>query len=264
MRRWVLPVAGATGFALAVVPALAHDETVGTTSSDWTRKELALAPGHTITVRNTGGFHDLRWSDGAPGVDEAGPAWTSERTFTAADDGKALQFRCTVHGGMVGTVHVNQAETVPAAAPGTTSPGTTGTTPAPPPPGPEAPGGTTSTGTATIQAPVPDDRTPPRVSRLGARFERGRLVLRMRLDEAARVRASVLRGRRTLARRTFRGRAGANRFVVRVRPRRSLRVEVRAVDRAGNATRRTVTPRVTGRLVALVAPEVAPSASARG
>lgn len=255
MRRWLFPLAGAAGFAVAVVPALAHDESVGTTRSDWTKKELAIAPGHKVTIENTGGYHDLHWSDGAKGVPEPSVAWTSARTFAADDDGKAIRFRCTVHNDMVGTVHVNSGETVP--EPGattgdgtttgssttTTGTTTTGTTTGD---GTSGGGGTTAGGAtdpAGEETP-PADRTAPRVSRLVARVQRRRLVVRLRLDEAARVTLRVTRARRSVARGSFRARAGANRLALRRSvPPGSLRVRVVVTDRGGNATRRNLTVR---------------------
>lgn len=254
MRIWLIPVAGVAGFALAVVPALAHDESVGTTMRDWTKKEVAVAPGHKLTIKNTppgGGRHDLHWSDGAEGVPEPGLSWTSERTFTAEDEGKALRFVCKVHDGMVGTVHVNQAETVPQA--GTTTGGGTTTGSSTPTPTP-TPTGETTTGAA---APTPEaglapstdettepDRLAPRVERLTAQIRGRRLIVRLRLDEAARVTVRVSRGRRAVGRGTFRARAGANRFVLRrALPQGSLRVRVTVADPAGNVARRSLTLR---------------------
>ncbi|MDQ5807842.1 MAG: plastocyanin/azurin family copper-binding protein, partial [Actinomycetota bacterium] len=130
MRRIALLASALAGFALAVVPALADNQSVGTSGSSFTPSRVAVKPGEKVTISNTGqGFHDVVWVDGAPGY---GPAnntqWNHERTFASAGE---FVFYCSVHGsetgGMRGTVYVNEAGTVPSGGGGGGGGGTTTT-----------------------------------------------------------------------------------------------------------------------------------------
>lgn len=256
-RRLLLPVAGLCGLALAVVPALAADQTVTTEGNDFAPDEVGMVVGDTVTIHNGGGgLHDLNWADGGdPGQPiENTSDWSEERTFTANGE---YVFYCDVHGsatsGMRGTVHVNDAGTVPSGGGGGTTTGggggggTTTTSTTPPPP----PGETTSTtpppgGTTTTAPPPAADTAAPRLSVVRARATRRALRVVLRLSEAADVSARLLRGRRRVARRTLSvGEAG--RAVLRIRrPLRRGRYRLRlvAVDEAGNRARRTLRLRV--------------------
>src|SRR5215213_2063092 len=111
MRRLLLPVAGLAGVALAVVPALAADQTVTTSGNNFSPNRIGMVVGDTITIHNGGGgLHDLNWADGG---DTGQPVenttdWSEERTFNANGE---YVFYCDVHGsptsGMRGTVYVN-------------------------------------------------------------------------------------------------------------------------------------------------------------
>ncbi len=125
MRRLLLPAAGLAGLALAVVPALAADQSVGTTSSNWTRSKVAVMPGEKVTITNTSsGNHNLFWDDGTPGhpgTPSGSPdptPWSSERTFPDAGE---YGFYCSIHSNMHGTVYVNAEGTVPTTGGGTTT-----------------------------------------------------------------------------------------------------------------------------------------------
>ena len=259
MRRLVLPVAGLAGLALAVVPALAADQTVTTSGNDFVPDEVGMQVGDTVTIHNGGGgLHDLNWADGGdPGQPiENTSDWSEQRTFSANGE---YVFFCDVHGsatsGMRGTVYVNDAGTVPSGDGGggggggggttTTSttppPGgtTTETTPAPPPPG-----GTTTSTTGT--PPPSGDSTPPSVSNARARATRRGVRIVMSVGEPARVTVRVLRRGRRVARRTFTVRQSG---LVVLRIRRALRrgrygIRLTLVDAAGNAATRRLSARV--------------------
>ena len=256
MRRLALPFTAVLGFAVAVVPALADDQSVGTGSTSYTPDQVAVKPGEKVTVSNTsGGFHDLHWVD-TDENEEAAPnttSWSHDRTFTTAGE---YTFFCSFHGsetsGMRGKVFVNAAGTVPTTGGGgtttttTTTPPpttTTGTSTTPPPPG-----GTTTTGTSTTPPPPPGgsaDTTPPRVTSARGSATRRVVTVRLTLSEAATITVRVLRRGRRVARRTFERDGGA--VVLRVR--RAFRagrysVRLALVDDAGNRTTRSLTVRV--------------------
>lgn len=250
MRRLALPLAAACGLAVAVVPALAANQTVTTEGSDFVPDRVAVMPGETVTIHNGGrGLHDLNWADGAPGQPvENTTDWSTQRTFDA--DGEYVFF-CAVHGsatsGMRGTVYVNAAGTLPTGGGGT---GTqTSTTPPPgtttsttPPPGETVPPGGTQT--ATTGAPPPD-ASPPRATGARVSATRRALVVRMTLSEPAEVTVRVFRRGKRLARRTFDAKAGA----VKLRVPRKLRagrysVRLTLVDAAGNRATRSLSARV--------------------
>jgi len=253
VRRLTLPLAAALGFAVAVVPALADDQSVGTGSTQYTPDEVAVKPGEKVTVANTsGGFHDLHWVDTNEN-EEAAPNntnWSHDRTFAAAGE---YTFFCSFHGsedsGMRGKVFVNDAGTVPGTGGGgttttstTTPPSTTGTSTTPPPPG----GGTT-TGTSTTPPPPGGgaDTTAPRVTKARGSATRRVVTVRLTLSEAATVTVRVLRRGRRVARKTFDVQDGA--VVLRVR--RAFKagryaIKLALVDEAGNRTTRSLTARV--------------------
>lgn len=255
MRRLALLASALAGFALAVVPALADNQSVGTSGSSFTPAKVAVKPGEKVTISNTGmGFHDVRWVDGAPGYTPANTTgWSHERTFTTAGE---FVFYCSVHGspggGMRGTVYVNEAGTVPGGGGGggttttsTTPPpgGTTTTSTTPPPPPPPPPGGTTST--STPPPPPGSDTTAPRVSGARSSASRRGVTVRLTLSEPATITLRVFRGARRVARRTFEADDGS----VTLRVRRALRrgrysLRLALVDAAGNRSTRSLSARV--------------------
>jgi plastocyanin len=258
MRRLLLPAAGLAGLALAVVPALAADQTVHTNGNRFTPEDVAvvLGAGNKVTITNDNGGiapHDLRWQDGAPGEPGATKSmadqtpWSVQRTFDTEPEGR-YEFYCSVHGdpgsGMHGTVFVNQAGTVPSGGGG----GTTTTSTTPPPGGtttettPPPPGGTTTSTTP----PPGGDTTPPSAGNPRARATRRGVRLVLTLSEPADVTVRVLRRGRRVARRTFDvNRSG--RVVLRVR--RALRrgrygIRLTLVDAAGNRATKRLRARV--------------------
>jgi plastocyanin len=257
MRRLALPVAGLCGFALAVVPALADDQSVTASGTSFSPNRVGVKPGEKVTVSKSGsgGFHDLHWVDTDENEEPlpTNSAWSHERTFTA--DGEYVFF-CSYHGapnsGMRGTVYVNATGTVPGSGGGTTTTGTTttttggggggGPTQTQPPPG-----GTNTTpspgGTQTTPAPG-DDTTAPRMESARVSASRRGVRVTVTLSEPATVVARLLRGRRTVARRTVQV---TDELTFRIR--RSLRkgrYRIRLVvsDDAGNVARRLLRTRV--------------------
>jgi plastocyanin len=110
-------LAGVAGAALAVVPALAADQTVTATGQNtFTPSTVTIEVGQAVHVHNGGGYHNVRWEDRSAA--ERSPsitAWTSDRRFDAAG---MFRFFCEVHGaaggqGMSGVVVVK----APAGAP---------------------------------------------------------------------------------------------------------------------------------------------------
>ncbi|HEX8205873.1 MAG TPA: hypothetical protein VF587_07435 [Solirubrobacteraceae bacterium] len=268
MRRLLFPAAGLAGLALAVVPALAADQTVTTDGNRFEPDEVAVQPGNKITIHNGDtGNHDLYWDDGAPGHPGASKGsvgdstdWSTERTFGDADNDKSFRYYCSIHGGpdgsgMSGIVYVNSAGTVPTdpggGGGGTTTTGggggTTTTSTTPPPGGTSTtppPGGTT-TGTTTTPPPGADS-TPPRVSGARARATKRGLRLVLTLSEPADVTVRVLRRGRRVARRTFAvGESGQ--AVLRIRrklKRGRYSVRLSLIDAAGNRSSRRLAARV--------------------
>ena len=258
MRRIALVAAALAGFALAVVPALADDQSVGTSGSSFTPSKVAVKPGEKVTITNTGrGFHDVNWVDGAPGYGPANSTeWTHSRTFSTAGE---YVFYCSVHGsassGMRGTVYVNEAGTVPGSGGGgggtqtststsTTPPpgGTTDTSTTPPPP---PPGGTTETSTTPPPPSGQSDTVAPSATRVRRSASRRGVTVRLTLSEPATVTLRIFRGARRIARRTFDVESG--RVVLRLR--RALksgryRLKLGLVDAAGNRSSRSLPARV--------------------
>ncbi|HEX2085226.1 MAG TPA: plastocyanin/azurin family copper-binding protein [Solirubrobacteraceae bacterium] len=255
MRRLAFPVAALCGLALAVVPALARDnQSVGTNGNRFVPDKVAVKPGEKVTISNTNGGagpHDVVWTDGAPGYGPANQSpWTHERTFPNAG---TYVFYCSVHGspssGMRGTVHVNDAGTVPSGGGGGTTTGGGGTTTQTQPPPTTTTGTTTSTtpGTNPLPPPPPDEEGAPRVSNARAAASRRRVVVRMTVSEDATVNLRLFRGVRRVARRTYEVEAG--RVTLRLRLRRALRpgryrVRLVLVDAAGDRATRTLSARV--------------------
>jgi plastocyanin len=246
-KRLALPLAGIAGLALAVVPALAADQTVEAQSSNsWSPANVTVDPGDTVTVSNPAGrgFHNLKWADRAAAENSVSPGpWTETRDFTAGDAGKSFDFLCEQHGGMTGRVTVTGGS---GTTTGTTQtqPTQTGTSTSPPPGG----GGTTTTGTITSTLPAPSsDDEPPTLSRVRGSATRRVLTVRLATDEAGRITVTVTRGGRRVVRRTF-TRSGSGAATLRVRrsfPRGTLAVRVQAIDAAGNrSAARTVRVRV--------------------
>src|SRR5918998_6732185 len=104
MRRLAFPVAAFCGLALAVVPALAENQSISARMGPnrFEPKEVALKPGEKVTITNSAGngFHNVHWDDRAAAEMDVGPTWTTERTFDAAG---TYRFYCEPHGGPGGT-----------------------------------------------------------------------------------------------------------------------------------------------------------------
>ncbi len=225
MRR-ALPLAAVAGFAVAVVPALAADQTIQATSDDtFNPADVTLNVGETVTIANSNaGSHNVRWEDESAARMPVGKMWETKRTFSAAG---TYRFYCEPHGGPGGD---GMSGVVRVSAQSTTTGQTTGPAPSP---------GVTPT------APASGDSTAPRLTRVRARATRRLLVLRLTLSEAASVRVEVRSGDRTIRRR-FRGRAGSQAFRVRSALRAGrLTIRLSARDSAGNSSpRRTLRLRV--------------------
>jgi plastocyanin len=122
-RLLILLVAGST---VAVMPALAADQTVTATSSnEFTPANVTVGQGEKVTWTNAGGDHNVKFDDGSfeQPADPSSSNWTVSRTFNTAG---TFRYYCEAHGGpggagMSGTVTV---QTPP---------------PSPPPPGPPPP-----------------------------------------------------------------------------------------------------------------------------
>ena len=109
MRAVLLPLV--TAAAALTVPAVAAERTVTNDGDTWTPAALSITAGDTVTWSASSGFHDLAFSDGAPGRADPGSGWTATRRFDAVG---TVRFRCTVHStsftdGMTGTVSVAAA-----------------------------------------------------------------------------------------------------------------------------------------------------------
>jgi plastocyanin len=241
MRRLALPLAGLCGLALAVVPALAADQTVNVQGTSFVPATVTIAPGEKVTVKKSGGLHDLYWTDDAPGhpstpKGSGDPApWETERTFPAAGD---YVFYCSVHGsaagGMRGVVRVRAPETGGGGTTTSDQPPPTGTTTSEQPP----PGGTT-----TDQAPAADSAA-PRVLTASATATRRGVRVRLTLDERATVTARLFRGRRLLVLRTVLVRPKLSFFLARRLRRGPYSVRLRLEDVAGNVARRSLSARL--------------------
>jgi plastocyanin len=221
MRRLMLPLAGLCGFALAVVPALAEDQSIQALSGPdrFEPKEVTVQPGEKVTISNNGGgLHNVHWDDRGQAEMPVGAVWTTERSFPSAG---TFRFYCEPHGseggvGMSGVVRVE---------------GGAGTTTTPPP------GGTTTT-------PAAGDDGPAVIERVRARGTRRGVRVTLLLSEPATVRARLLRGFRVIGRRTV---EVLDELTFRIRrPLRAGRYRLRLVieDADGNITRRLLRVRV--------------------
>jgi plastocyanin len=199
----VLVAAALAGLGLAVLPALAVDQTVNATSSnDFTPSAITIDVGDTVTWNNIGGEHNVHFDDGSfdQPANPADSRWTVQRTFNTPG---GFSYVCEEHSNMTGTVTVN------AAGPGS---GTgTQTDPDGPGPGPGSgpgPGGDSTRPSVTRFA---LSRTRFRVggdaTARGARKRTKRgSAFRFRLSEAADVRIAIARAVR---------RGGRTRYVAR-------------------------------------------------
>ncbi|HEX8121357.1 MAG TPA: plastocyanin/azurin family copper-binding protein [Solirubrobacteraceae bacterium] len=250
MRRLLFPAAGLCGLALAVVPALAADQTITTSGNRFSPSTVTVAPGEKVTIHNGDtGNHDLYWDDNAPGHPGTTKGsigdtsdWSTERSFTASDDGKSFGFYCSIHkgSGMVGTVKVSSAP-----PPGTTTGGgtTTSTSTTPPPTQTTPPPGGTTPGSTNPLPPA--DTTAPRPTAVRRTATRKGVVVRLSLDEPATITLRLLRGARRVARKTFEVDSGA----VRLKLKRKLRpgrytIRLTLVDAGGNKATRSLSARV--------------------
>ena len=97
LRSWPLPLAIA---ALLAVPASAADESVqARPDNTFDPATVEIDPGDTVTFSNAGGFHNVRWDDGAVEEQPADPSpapWSFERTFDAPG---VHRYYCELHGG---------------------------------------------------------------------------------------------------------------------------------------------------------------------
>jgi plastocyanin len=120
----VLVLLLAAGFAVAVVPASAADQSVTARNFEFAPNSVTISQGETVTWSNSGGYHNVKFDDGSFTDPPTAIAalWTVSRTF---DTPGTFRYYCTAHGGaggsgMSGTVVVNASGT--GTAPGT-SPG---------------------------------------------------------------------------------------------------------------------------------------------
>ena len=247
-KRLALPLAGIAGLAVAVVPALAADQTIEARDNPnrFEPKTVTVDPGNKVTITKgaTALPHNVHWDDrGGAEMGASNAGWSTERSFSAADAGKTLRFYCEPHGGpdgagMSGSVVVTGGSgTTTQTQP--TQPATTTTPP---------PGGGTTTGTTTATLPPPEsDDDAPTLSRLRGTATRRVLTVRLGVDEAGDVIVTVTRNGRRVVRRTFE-RSGSGNATLRIRrrfPRGRLVVRVHAVDAAGNrSSARTLRLRV--------------------
>lgn len=104
MRRGVVAVALVTG----LVPVLQVQGTTITASDRvFTPREVTIAPGASVRLDNSGGFHNFVFADGsypATPTGDTDPVWDNlSRTFAQAGD---YSFVCGAHSEMTGIVHV--------------------------------------------------------------------------------------------------------------------------------------------------------------
>ena len=100
---------------IAAAPALAANQTVtATPSNDFTPREVTINPGETVTWKNDGGSHNVKFDDGSFEQPANGDtsAWTVQRTFSSPG---TFRYYCEDHGAAGG---VGMAGTVTVAAPG--------------------------------------------------------------------------------------------------------------------------------------------------
>ena len=114
--RVVLPLALVA--ALAASPSLAADQTVrATPSNTFSPSTVTVNVGDTVTFTNDGGFHNVKFEDGAfeEPSEPSFSSWTVKRTFTAPGQ---FRYFCEQHGsagggGMAGTVVVQGGDGPP-------------------------------------------------------------------------------------------------------------------------------------------------------
>jgi plastocyanin len=178
MRARLLPIPFLAGLAVAVIPALAADQTVHATgASQFDPKTVTITQGESVTWKNDDGFHDVKLDDPVftyPSTGPSGDHWSGSLTFNQPG---TFNFYCEVHRavGMSGTVVVEPASTT-----GTTPTTPTGTTPT-----------STTPGTTTPQAQVRDRRAPRLTVRgRGGHLRRGVVALLVEADERSTVSAA--------------------------------------------------------------------------
>ena len=127
MRLAALCLAGLTGLLIAVVPALAKDESVTASGFAFTPKSVTIKVGDSVSWTNPGsGGHNVKFTDGQFEVpSDPSPSWPPEvkRTFSAAG---TYSYYCEIHGdaqggGMSGTVVVEPDDTTTGTATPTAS-----------------------------------------------------------------------------------------------------------------------------------------------
>jgi plastocyanin len=215
--------------ALAVAPA-AHGQGAVVQAADgppgapqdyrWLPADVTIKAGETVTWRfeNATGSHNVM-SRGS-GWDFRSGNWQPSHppvTYPFSTPG-TYEYVCEVHATtMFGTVTVTD---------------TSGNPPPPPPPPPLS------------EQPFPNDQSAPaidsrrpEVTRVRARAWRRGARVRFRLSEAARVTVRLKRGPITVARRAVTRRRGARHVTFRRLPDARYRIEVRAIDLAGNRSR---------------------------
>jgi plastocyanin len=225
MRRALLLGLGLT--ALLAAPAHAADETInGQANLEWDRRNVTVQPGDTVTwaFPDVTQVHNVKATGGA----NADPLWPSFRSelgrpappgsYTFNVEG-TYDFVCEVHTStMTGTVTVS---TAPIAA----------ATPTPTPPPSQQAFANDDAAPVTPEK-VTFDESKPRLAAVSAKRIGRRARVRFRVSEQSVVTVRFKRGRRTV--RTVETAADGLRGVT-VRMRRGrYRVEVRAVDLAGN------------------------------
>jgi plastocyanin len=186
----------------------------------WLPRDVTIKAGETVTWRfeNADGLHNVisqggNWSYRSGTFQEKHPP----ASFAFSTPG-VYKFVCEVHvSTMFGTVTVTDAS---------------GTPPPPPPPPPPS------------EQPFPNDQSAPAfdvlrpvVSRVRATARRRGARVRFRLSEAARVTIRVKRGPITVARRAVNRRRGTHRVTIRGLRAARYRIEVLAIDLAGNRSR---------------------------
>jgi len=208
--RWP-PLVALVGFAVAVVPALASNQSVDAGPGiQFSSATVTVNAGESVTWTNKGGNHSVVFDDpsvkpfsgnnnnGAPDTS----AWTATGTFPNAG---TFAYRCGFHtSSMFGTVVVNGAG------------GSTGTTTT-----------TTTTPTTTTPAPTPTiDRTPPSLanvtptarsfcSRAGGRCKVAGVTIELTTSEMGTIDGTLKRRPKKGRTRTFRA-FGTVRFTVRI------------------------------------------------
>jgi plastocyanin len=135
--RSLILIAVLTDAAIVGGTALAADQTVTATSSDaFTPASVTVNVGETVTWKNQGGDHNVKFDDGSfeQPANPNSSAWTVSRTFTYTG---SFRYYCEAHGGpggagMSGTVTVQSASGPPSGTPPGMSPSPIpGTSPAP-------------------------------------------------------------------------------------------------------------------------------------